>query len=510
MIRPLIAILFLLKAVVVPARTILFLDDEDVLYRSGTKRVLVPLEKHAANPLLKGHERPWETAIAWTSVYRTPTNGHYQLWYQAFAGDSAQDKTRRCTVCYAESDDGVHFTRPNLGLYDFNGIKENNIILIANGGRSDRYGVSVVVDERERDARRRYKMAYFDFTKESGKELPGLSVAFSPDGIHWTKYPQGPLSRASYGDYGEAVPFAGASNGGSLAWPLSMADAMDAFWDAPRKKFAIYGKMWIDGPDGGMHWKHAMGRIESADFIHWSKPQLILTPDDADAASVEFHTTPVFLYNGYYISPLQILDRAKNGGVVDIEFAVSRDGLKWQRPFRQAFWLSRTNGNSFDSGSLFVSPQPIVVGDEVHFYYGAYSQGATGGDDYSLGSGIGLATMKRDRFVGIEPVEVSDQATLKKPLHDVGQVTMKAIDLSGVAALELNADAKAGSVRVELLNDDGKRILNFSADDAGLITGDSFRHRVRWKTGESLPAKKCLIRVHLQNATLYGVTLVER
>jgi hypothetical protein len=68
------------------ARTILFLDDEDVLYRSGTKRVLVPLQKNAANPLLKGHDKPWETAIAWTSVYRNPTNGHYQFWYQAFAG----------------------------------------------------------------------------------------------------------------------------------------------------------------------------------------------------------------------------------------------------------------------------------------------------------------------------------------------------------------------------------------------------------------------------------------
>ena len=495
-------------AIAASARTILFLDDEDVLYRSGTKRVLVSLQKHAANPLLKGHERLWETAIAWTSVYRNPTNGHYQLWYQAFAGDAAHDKTRRCTVCYAESDDGVHFNRPNVSLYDFNGIKENNIVLLANGGRSDRYGVSVVVDENERDASRRYKMAHFDFTTDNGKELPGLNIAFSPDGIHWTKYPHGPLSRASYGDYGEAVPFAGETNA-SLAWPLSMADALDVFWDAPHKVFAIYGKMWIDGPDGGMHWKHAMGRIESADFIHWSKPQLILAPDDLDAASVEFHTTPVFFYNGYYISPLQILNRAKNGGVVDIEFAVSRDGMKWQRPFRQSFWLPRGEGNAFDSGSLFVSPQPVVVGDEMHFYYGGYSQGATGGDDYSLASGIGLATMKRDRFVGIEPVAVSDQPTLKKSLHNVGQVTLKAVDLSNIAAIELNVDAQGGSIRVELLDEDGKRIRNFTAADAESVTGDSFRQQVKWKSGAALPAKKCLIRIHLDKATLYAVTLTQ-
>ncbi|MGZ4972697.1 MAG: hypothetical protein ACXWIU_01475 [Limisphaerales bacterium] len=510
MTRALLCLLCVLMALTASARTILFLDDKDVLYRSGTKRVLVPLKAHAANPLLKGHEKPWETAIAWTSVYRNPANGHYQLWYQAFAGDAARDKTRRCTVCYASSDDGIHFTRPNLGLYDFNGIKENNIVLLANGGRSDRYGVSVVMDEKERDANRRYKMAYFDFTRDDGKELPGLNVAFSADGIHWTKYPHGPLSRASYGDYGEPVPFAGESNGASLAWPLSMADALDVFWDTPRSVFAIYGKMWIDGPDGGMHWKHAMGRIESSDFIHWSNPQLILAPDDLDAGSVEFHTTPVFYHEGYYISPLQILDRAQNGGVVDIELAMSRDGYKWERPFRKLFWLQRTGGNKFDSGSLFVCAQPVTLGDETRFYYGAYSQGATGGDDYSLASGIGMATMTRDRFVGIEPVAVSDQPTLKAPLHNVGQVTLKAVDLGGVAGVELNADAKDGMIRVELLDEEGKRLRGFMADDAAAISGDSVRHRVMWKATKLLPPRKCLIRVHLDKATLYGVTLKEK
>lgn len=507
MIKSILTLVWMLAIVSASGQTILFLDDGDVLYRSGTKRVLVPLKARAENPILKGHEKPWETAIAWTSVYRNPTNGHYQLWYQAFAGDAAHDKTRRCTVCYAESEDGIHFTRPNLGLYDFNGVAENNIVLLANGGRSDRYGVSVVVDEKERNASRRYKMAYFDFTRDGGKELPGLNVAFSPDGIHWTKYPHGPLSRASYGDYGEAVPFANETNGASLAWPLSMADALDVFWDAPRQVFAIYGKMWIDGPDGGMHWKHAMGRIQSADFVHWSKPQLILTPDDLDAPLVEFHTSPVFLYEDYYISPLQILNRAKNGGVVDIEFAVSRDGFQWQRPFRNSFWLQRSEGHKFDSGSLFVSAQPVTVGDEMRFYYGAYSQGATGGDDYSLASGIGVATMTRDRFVGIEPVAVSDQPTLKKPLHNVGQVTLKALDLSRVDGIELNADAKGGEVRVELLDEDGKRLRGFTADDAVAITGDSLRHRVMWKSKQRLPAQRCLIRVHLEKATLFGVTL---
>src|SRR4051812_18408870 len=93
------------KSAAPKARTILFVDDHDVLYRSGTKRVLVPLKRHSANPIIKGRDKPWEVDVAWTSIYRNPTNGLYQLWFQAFAGDEAHDKTRRCTVSYAESTD---------------------------------------------------------------------------------------------------------------------------------------------------------------------------------------------------------------------------------------------------------------------------------------------------------------------------------------------------------------------------------------------------------------------
>ncbi|HZM05724.1 MAG TPA: hypothetical protein VFC44_22215 [Candidatus Saccharimonadales bacterium] len=490
-------------------RTLLLVDDADILYRSGTKRVLCPLTRSPANPLLKSGVYPWEQAIAWMSVYRNPVTAEYQLWYQAYAGNAAHDKTRRCVVAYAESDDGVKFTRPNLGLFDFNGIKENSIVLVANGGSSDRYGASVVVDPRDPDASRRYKMAYSDFSRDSkGQEYPGLHVAFSPDGIHWTKYPHGPLSRTSRGSLGSPLPFQNDTNR-PWAIPLSMADANDVFYDPLRQRFVNYAKMWIDGPDGNMYWKHAMGRIESADFIHWSKPQLILTPDDLDPPWVEFHTTPVFYYDDCYFAAIQILDRATRGGVVDVELATSRDGFHWERPFRHPFWLPRAPGHAFDSGSVFLAAQPIVIGSEIRFYYGAYSSGATSGDNYTFASGIGLATMRRDRFAGLQPLARSDQATLKHPLENVGQVTLKPIALDPSSSIELNADASAGEIRVEILGNDGKRVRDFSEDDAVPIHGDSLTHAVQWKSGglSGLPAENYILRVHLTNATLYAVTV---
>ena len=152
-----------------------------------------------------------------------------------------------------------------------------------------------------------------------------------------------------------------------------MSDAVDAMWDPVRKVYAIYGKMWIDGPDGGMFWKHAMGRIESTDFVNWSDPELVLAPDDHDPSHVEFHTSPVFYHAGRYFALKQNLDRGTGGGTINIELAVSVDGRNWSRPFQNDYVLPRGDGDAFDGGSIFTNATPVVLDDEIRFYYGAYS-----------------------------------------------------------------------------------------------------------------------------------------
>jgi hypothetical protein len=182
-------------------RTLLLVDDHDVLYRAGTERVLQPLVRHPANPVV-AETQPWELAIGWTSIYRDPRTGKYQLWYQAHAGQRARQKSHETVVCFAESTDGVRFIKPQIDLFAFNDIAQTNIVLVGNGGYGDRYGASVLVDERETDPARRYKLAYYDWSLVEGREYAGLHVAFSPDGIHWTKQP-GPLNRTAYGARGE-------------------------------------------------------------------------------------------------------------------------------------------------------------------------------------------------------------------------------------------------------------------------------------------------------------------
>src|SRR5688500_18874139 len=82
------------------AETILLVDDHDVLYRAGTRRVLNLPTRHAANPLIK-RDRPWEVQIAWNTVHRDEKTGRWQMWYQAW-NTLPPSRGESCVVCYAE------------------------------------------------------------------------------------------------------------------------------------------------------------------------------------------------------------------------------------------------------------------------------------------------------------------------------------------------------------------------------------------------------------------------
>jgi len=111
-------------------------------------------------------------------------------------------------------------------------------------------------------------------------------------------------------------------------------------------------------------------------------------------------------------------------------------------------------------------------------------------------SGLGYATILKDRFACIES------------LGDIGQITFKEIDFSNCKGITINADATKGRIRVEILNEEGYRVRGFSKDDAIEITGDSLTHSVLWKNKsiQDLPAGKFRIRLHLENAKVYALT----
>ena len=92
-------------------------------------------------------------------------------------------------LCYAESDDGITWTKPALGQVLFKGSRANNALDLPHTIVS---GAAVIKDDGDPDAARRYKMVYQFFPDQTEPvipeygTLPSIACAVSPDGLSWT------------------------------------------------------------------------------------------------------------------------------------------------------------------------------------------------------------------------------------------------------------------------------------------------------------------------------------
>ena len=179
-----------------------------------------------------------------------------------------------------------------------------------------------------------------------------------------------------------------------------------------------------------------------------------------------------------------------------IELAISRDGYNFERPFREDWFIPVDGGTNFDSGVIWSSATPIFLDDEIRFYYGAY-RGNWKKGLITKPTGIGLATIPKDRFAGIRAIEA------------VGQITLKPIRLESGTTIEVNANAGTGSVRVEVLDLNGYRLKGFTKADSVPMESDSLRLSPRWKEAKTadLPDGDYSLRIHLTgDATVYALT----
>ncbi len=486
-------------------RTILFVDDHDILYRPATRRVLHQPKRHEGNPLISG--ATIKNQVGYCSVYRDPGTGRYQMWYQVTGGG--------VFVAYAESADGIVWTKPELDLITNKANTDRNLVFTSH----DHYDAAVVVDPPGGDPARRYKMAYWSIPELAGAPADprdprgangGMYVAFSPDGIHWTKQP-GPALHGTYGRIAEPV-LADAPR--PMGWANSVSDVIDATYDPVQKKYVVFSKGWIDGPDGRTFWKRCVVRTESDDFLKWTPAQLVMVPDEHDGVrpaaypgtrqGVQLHSAPAFVRHGVWFGLAQLAD-FETHGQQPIEMALSRDGgFTWSRPFRNTMFLPVNAPDNFDTARIWSNATPVVLENEIRFYFGGAEnpwgfgkkESEWGGKKKLPKTGIGLATLPLDRFAGL------------RPLEKIGQITLRPRSLAGVKGITLNADASGGAVRVELLDAVGYRLAGFAKGDAVPLAGDDLRHRVTWKDADlsKLPPGDVTIRIHLENAEAFALT----
>ena len=440
----------------------LFLDPLVIEQQAALERVFHACRKYSANPVLIA-DTPWERGGSGPYLYGTilRDEGKLRMWYHFVQGGYRN--------AYAESADGIHWTKPDLGIVDFQGSKANNIF-----ARNECHNPSVILRPLPAGDPQRYALFCW------GADVSKVRAAFSPDGLHWKFVPE----TAKRGLF-------------------ESSDVVNFFYDPYQQ---CYTATWKGATRRG----RSVGIATSQDALHWTKPAQspIFTADDLDPPDTQIYGMPVFPYEGLYIGlpwiyhadvhypPEMLMTRAEaekqSPCTVDVQMAWSWDLINWTRPPARPSFIPRGPKGSFDSDMIYTARAPIIDGDKLIFYYGGFDQPHNA---KRANGAIGMATLRLDGFVSMHAGPEGGWLVTRREKIAAPEIKINAVTSAG------------GEIRAEILDLNGNVIPGFSQTDSIPFQGDAVRHTLRWKTPEFQPDQKNTvkkIRFVLKNADLYS------
>ena len=439
----------------------LFVDDYLIEALQGaTLQLHHPIPQEVALPF----DAPWEGN---GSHYITmmAVDGEFRAYYRG----SRPEGEGPSVTAVAVSSDGIHWHRPNLGLFEWNGSRENNIIWI---GEASITFAPFLDSNPAAPPSQRFK-AVADLKPGSSKRRgSGLVPFISEDGFHWQEMQSEPIITDGAFDSQNLV-----------------------FWDAYRNEYVSFFRDFFLHPVTsekirGIKYAH------SPDFFHWSEPVWL---DYGDAPPEHFYTNGTVSYfrapQIYMAFPKRFVPQRKavaehpHPGLSDGIFMTSRDGVYWDRRFMEAFlrpgrdkenWTERTNGIAW--GMLQTAPDELSLHWIEHFRHPT--------------ARLRRGTLRLDGFASAY-AGYSGGEVLTKPLVFQGN------------ELVLNyATSAAGSVKVELQDAAGHPLPGYSLADQQEMYGDAIEEVVRWGDNtdlSQLSRQPVRLRLVLRDADVYAL-----
>ena len=440
---------------------------------------------YAGNPVLEPTEKWEETTEG--APYASPFSdgiwyddqtGKFRMWYLAGAGTIHKQSNQTFYTCYAESEDGKHWTKPMLDL-----VPGTNIVDSCN-----RDAATVWLDRQEKDPQKRWK--FFNVERRPLDNRWSCVLKYSADGIHWS---EGVAQSGDLYDRTSAFynPFTG-------KWALSMR------YSTP---VSYRSRAYLEHSDPEMlvSLAHRMRRDVPDKFVHFW-----FTPDDKELRHPKYPEVEPGIYNFDAIAYESIMlglysawcgpenDVCKRDGIQKrnvVSLGYSRDGFHFSRPTHEAFMDVNETEGAWNWGNMqSINGVPLIVGDSLYFYSSGRRLNKIMWDSYTS---TGLATLRRDGFVSMRAGKEEGYLTTEKLSFD-GQYFF------------VNADVKAkkAELAVELLDEQGTPIPGFTKKDCVVMKkADSTKQMVTWKGHadlSSLKGKTIRAKFYLKNGDLYA------
>ncbi len=454
-----------------PGTTVLFLDLKELKGLDGLRLKVNEATKYKGNPLIeRGAAGDFDAGGA-NQLGVLKENGVYRMWYSGVFRDpgsrwpeSGPVPLRR--IGYAESKDGYHFSKVDLGMVPFGGRERTSLVpgLPPAPVYKPIFAGGIYRDDHEADPEKRYKLLKWD-PAEPGKpqkERQRWTLFTSPDGIQWREQVVGSI-------YFPA---------GGLSSFVPQSLFFDEAEKDPGKRYKAYGFTSLNISRRGGAYGY------SPDAVHWTgHPQNpIFDPFARNIPVVrsgkveQIHNAVVWKYHGYYLAMYQY---QHHGHVADLELAASRDGeyFVFIQPGEKV--ITRGAPDAWDS-DMVASSVPLVDDEEIKLYYGGYNmKRSTLAEGQPSG---GLATLRLDGFTHLELVKGRAR----------GSLTTIPIGRGTASELYLNADcSEGGFLQAELIDPaSGRPLPGYSREESTRFEGDSVAWRVEWENGRGLHGLK--------------------
>lgn len=472
----------------VGSRRELFVDQHLIESLDGAR---LQLHRPVRREIVFRSDAEWEgNGSAYQSVFQD--GDRFRMYYRGGNHPASKayetSKSPWESLCVAESRDGIHWTRPKLGIVEFNGSKQNNLILneemVSEIGGSPAHTAVLKDSNPDCPESERYKIVIV------GRKPRGLYLLVSADGFHFQLKSHEPFATE------------GAFDSQNLL-----------FWDSVGQVYREYHRQFDQGVRGVM-------TASSKKIDQFPQPQWLTYPAAAEQALYTNQIQPYYraphIFMGF---PMRYNDRGWSPSmkklpglgereyraaksrrygttVTDAAFMTSRDGVNFHRweegfirpgPSRKDTWVY---GDNFVFWGMLQTKSHLEdAPDEISLY-------ATEGYWEGNATSFRRYTLRLDGFVSVQAPFRGGELVTKPLTFDGNQL---AINFSSSAA---------GGIRVEFQDEAGKPIPGFTLNDCDVQFGDEIDRVVSWQSKadvSQLAGESVRLRFEIRDADLFAI-----